>query len=99
MKTKLLRTSVFVIAGSFMAITAFFSANKIWPSSIAVLAKTNVEVLTQNEGAEFVAICRCHNDGECYRGNGISLRPSCAKIIIDAPNADINCSAASGNCH
>lgn len=92
------RIFVFVIAGIFIAVTAFLTVDNR-RSSIAVLSKTNIEVLAQNEGAEFVLICRCHNDGECYRGNGISFRPSCAKVIVNDPYVDIDCSAASGNCH
>lgn len=57
-----------------------------------VLFRIKAEALADDESSK-MKHCRCHDDGQCYDGYAISVRPLCAK-----GHNIVSCSEYSRNC-
>ncbi len=93
-KIKMFAAAAMFCAAGFAGYTAYDKATMTDQEKFML---ANIEALSQNESYYAVYYCRCHNDGICYSGYIISVRPSCAKMINES-GLNIDCSGANGNC-
>lgn len=88
---------IFILLAIVVMIVDIFLINK---SSVDKdFISQNIEALTDDDESGGIQFrCRCHDDGVCYGGNAISLRPLCYSETAHSDGV-VECSFYSSYCN